>query len=1043
MHIEKTINRGYNDVKRIPEGGIGMLRELNHLQKQTLEKMFGDRVTFEERERRFYAYDVGTMPAMMKKFAGSNLPVGVVQPADQEELVQLMHWAQANRVALTPRGKATSGYGGAVPTQAGLVVESNRMKRILEINEKEKTVRVQAGVVWEKLEDALNRKGLTLNSYPTSAPASTVAGWLATGGAGIGSYQAGYFRESIIEITMVLPDGTIKKLSGADLALVENASGITGFITELTFKVAPLAIMEKQALAFTDLQDLSDFIKAVYKQKIELWSLSFINPEIARYRNKMPVKEAHGGGQMHAKINVPEKFILMAVYKSANEVNEKLNKLSKKYKAERLNDEIAGHEWQERFNPMKAKRISPSLIPAEVVVPVEKLEHVLRDFNKRVKLPLLLEGFGIKDGEIVLLGFIPHDERKFGFNVAFGLSLSVLKTALKHGGRAYGCGLYFSSYAETLLGKATIDKLVKFKKAHDPQHIMNPDKTVEKQTMARMIQMALPFEGMIAGLSNRFPGNPPAEKFAPIKDLPGDVSWFTYSCAQCGYCVDECDQYYGRGWESQSPRGKWSLLKMVANGEAKLTQQDVDTFLACTTCEICNERCQLELPIEPSWLKLRGQLINEEGFRSLPAFHIMEASAKKEWNIWAHYAEERDAWLPDDLRAKIKDKSEYAYFPGCTASYVEKDIAESTARLLDKAGVGFTYLGKEEACCGIPMLMAGRWDTFEEIMNHNLEAMEKHGASTIITSCPACRLIWDTYYKRWTEDRGKPYPYRAKHYSEVIAEKIADGSFKLDNNISGTITYHDPCHMGRASGVYEEPRTLLQAIPGIDYREMNHSRENAHCCGSVMSLVADPDAAGRIGKVRLEDACEVGADTIITACPCCRVQLQVSTEYNGMENIKIRDLATFVAEAAGMEIPDSQPEIDSSWATFDVMIRMMTPRGMAEMMAEMLDDMIDAMPGPMAGMMKWMKGQKPSVKAPMIAMMRPMMPKLFPLLLPGMMPKVMPKMLDKVKEKVPMPEFMAEQMPDLMPPAMVELMPKMLPDIIPHFMPLMIAYLKQ
>ena len=197
----------------------------------------------------------------------------------------------------------------------------------------------------------------------------------------------------------------------------------------------------------------------------------------------------------------------------------------------------------------------------------------------------------------------------------------------------------------------------------------------------------------------------------------------------------------------------------------------------------------------------------------------------------------------------------------------------------------------------------------------------------------------------------------------MIAEKIAEGSFKLDENISGSITYHDPCHMGRASGIYEEPRALLQAIPGIDYREMNYNRDNAHCCGSVMSLVADPDAAGRIGKVRLEDAGEVGADTIITACPCCRVQLQVSADYNGMENIKIRDLATFVAEAAGMDIPDSQPEINSSWATFDVMIRMMTPLGMAEMMAEMLDDMIDAMPAPMAAMMKWMKRQPPAVKA--------------------------------------------------------------------------------
>ncbi len=1016
--------------------------ELAAQQKEYLKSLLGDRANFDPQERRFYAYDVGTMPGMMKRFSGSNIPAGIVQPTNQEELVQIMRWAQKNEISLTPRGKATSGYGGAVPTRSGLVIESNRMKQILDIDPEKNTVTVQAGVVWEKLEAELNRKGLALNSYPTSAPASTVAGWMATGGAGIGSYQAGYFRDSVVEITMVLPDGQVQVLAGADLALVDNASGITGFITELKFKVSPLTIMDKKALAFNNLQDLNDFIKAVYQQKVPLWSLSFINPETARYRNQMPPKAAHGDQPIHTNFKLPEKYILTGVYRSANRITEQLIQLSKKYKAEILSDEIAEHEWQERFHPMKAKRIAPSLIPAEVVIPAEKLGVVLNDFAERIKLPLLVEGFAVREGEIVLLGFIPHDERKFGFNVAFGLSLSVLKIALQHGGRAYGCGMYFSTYAEDLLGKANIARLKKFKGEHDSHHIMNPDKTIETQAMARMIRMALPWEGIIARVANRFPGNPPGEKYESAKGMPGDINWFSHSCAQCGYCVDECDQYYGRGWESQSPRGKWSLLKMVANGEAKLSQRDVDTFLACTTCEICNEKCQLELPIEPSWFKLRGQLIQDEGFRSLPAFHIMEASAKKEWNIWAYYSKDRDAWVPDDLKAHIKEKSEIAFFPGCTASLVEKDIAESTARLLQKAGVEFTYLGKEEACCGIPMLMAGRWDTFEEIMDHNMEAMKRHGASTIITSCPACRLVWDTYYRRWTEDRGQQYDFKAKHYSEIIAEKIAEGSFTLDKELSANITYHDPCHMGRASGIYEEPRALLRAIPGINYREMNYNREHAHCCGSVMSLVADPDAAGKIGKVRLDDACEVGAETIITACPCCRVQLQVSAESNGMDNIKVRDLATFVAEAAGFDIPDSTPEINNSWATFDVMIRMMTPLGMAEMMAEMLDDMIDAMPGPMAGMMKWMKRQSPGVKGPMIAVMKPMMPKLFPLLLPGMMPKVMPRMLDMVKAKVPMPDFMQEQLPDLMPPAMVELMPKMLPDIIPHFMPLMVEYLQ-
>lgn len=1019
------------------------MKEIPNEKQQYLEKVFAERINFDPRERRFYTSDVGTMPKMMQGFAGDNFPAGIVQPVSEEELSLLAAWAQQNKVPLVPRGKATSGYGGVVPARGGLVVEFNRMKKILEINPGKQMVTVEPGVVWEKLEQELSSKGLTLNSYPTSAPASTVGGWLATGGAGIGSYQAGYFRDNVVEINMVYPDGKKEVLKGEDLDLADNTSGITGFISQITFRVSKLQPLEKKAIAFDNFKQLADFINEVYRQDVTLWSLSFVNPAVTAYRNKMPVKGEHGHSGEHIKVDVPEKFIVTAVYHESAAIEEKLITLAASSGGQILENAIAEHEWEERFSPMKAKRISPSLIPAEVVIPATALEKVLTQLSDKIKQPFLLEGFGVKGGDIVLLGFIPHDERKFGFNVAFGLSLTVLKAALNNGGRAYGCGLYFSGLARELIGDEAIKKIESNKKEHDPAGIMNPGKTLQTEKIARMISMALPFESMVSTFANMFAGNPPGEIHREQKGLPGDISWLSYACAGCGYCVDECTQYYGRGWESHSPRGKWRLLKMVADGETTLTQQDISTFVACTTCEICNERCQLEMPIEPSWFKLRGDLIHEKGYHSLPAFHIMEASANKEWNIWAHYSADRDKWLTDDIREHIKDKAEIAYFPGCTASFVEQDIAQSTASLLDKAGIEYTYLGKEEACCGIPMLMAGRWDTFEKIMDHNIEGMKRHGATTVITSCPACRLVWDTFYRRWMEDRGEEYPFKAMHYSEVIAEKIADGSFKPDKEITGTITYHDPCHMGRAAGIYEEPRALLKAIPGVEFRDMKYNRDKAHCCGSVMSLVADPDAAGRIGKVRLDDAVEAGADTIITACPCCRVQLKVAVDYNGMQDsIKVKDLAAFVADACGFEIPDSTSEIDESWAIFDIMIRMMTPKGMAEMMAEMLDDLIDAMPGPMPAMMKWLKKQGSTVKTPAIAMMQPIMPKLFPMLLPGMMPKVMPKMLEMVKKKVPMPDFMQEQMPDLMPPAMVELMPKMLPDIIPHFMPFMVEYLK-
>jgi hypothetical protein len=339
------------------------------------------------------------------------------------------------------------------------------------------------------------------------------------------------------------------------------------------------------------------------------------------------------------------------------------------------------------------------------------------------------------------------------------------------------------------------------------------------------------------------------------------------------------------------------------------------------------------------------------------------------------------------------------------------------------------------------MLVAGLWDAWEEIMRHNIAAMKARDVKTVVTSCPACWLVWNTFYPQWAEKLGIDFPFESKHYSEILTDQIHAGIFKLDQRVDMRVTWHDSCHMGRAGKIYEAPRQLIQAIPGIEFVEMEHNRENAHCCGSVLSLVADPPVAKRIGDVRLREAEDVGAEAVVAACPCCEVQLRVTAEKTGRE-LPIVDLAHLACDAAGIEHADSTPYALEMWAVFEAMINLLKPEPMAGFMASLLPEMIEAMPGPFRVMMKWMKGTRPSVRDAMLVMMRPMMPALFPVLMPGMMPKVMPDMLAAVDKRIPMPQHMQEQMPDLMPAAMESLLPKMLPEVIPHFMPLMEAYLK-
>ncbi|MCD4801241.1 MAG: FAD-binding oxidoreductase, partial [Methanococcoides sp.] len=168
---------------------------INATLKSKLEEMFENRVSFSKLERLVYSHDVGVIPDSVKKTI-STMPDAVVQPVNADEVAALVKLAIENKVPIIPRGAASSGFGGAVPVANGIVIDFARMTNVISIDAEDLTAEVEPGVVWSELDGKLKRSGLTLRLYPSSAPTSTVAGWVAQGGSGIGSYEYGTFRDN-------------------------------------------------------------------------------------------------------------------------------------------------------------------------------------------------------------------------------------------------------------------------------------------------------------------------------------------------------------------------------------------------------------------------------------------------------------------------------------------------------------------------------------------------------------------------------------------------------------------------------------------------------------------------------------------------------------------------------------------------------------------------------------------------------------------------------------------------------------------------------
>ncbi len=385
------------------------------------------------------------------------------------------------------------------------------------------------------------------------------------------------------------------------------------------------------------------------------------------------------------------------------------------------------------------------------------------------------------------------------------------------------------------------------------------------------------------------------------------------ACTRCGECTTTCPT----GGEAQedefvTPRGKILRLREFYKAQyglkAKLfgpkeIPQDQLAELSkrayeCTICGQCKTVCPAHLDTIEMWENMREFLVHN-GLGPMPEHDQLIKSIENYDNPWMQPRTQRSRWarrLEKDIKVKdvLKEKCEVLYFVGCTAAYDPniKEMALNTARILSKAKVDFGTLGNEEGCCGSTLLRTGLIDNARKMAEKNIEMFERASPSIIVTSCAGCyKTIRQDYPKI-----GKVQP-KVMHITEMVNELLDSGKLVLDKRIDQKVTFHDPCHLGRHNGLYEEPRRILRYVPGLELVEMERNRSESRCCGAGGGVkTAFPDLAQKISDLRTDDAEASGADILTTSCPFCYQSLKTSIDARG-SRLKMTDLMELVASA--------------------------------------------------------------------------------------------------------------------------------------------------
>ena len=390
-----------------------------------------------------------------------------------------------------------------------------------------------------------------------------------------------------------------------------------------------------------------------------------------------------------------------------------------------------------------------------------------------------------------------------------------------------------------------------------------------------------------------------------------------FSCTECGRCHDVCPTFV-----TNKPltlkRFNQSLLHHLRNEETTLfrtgsTAEDKtlvgeiirpETLWACTTCRACEEVCPVSIEHVPRILGMRqNQTIMEEAYP--PEMANTFKGLERNFNPWGIGFDQRADWaegLDIPLMADMKSETEgqqpeidMLMWVGCAGSFDSRNqkIARATATLYQKAGVKFAMLGSEEKCTGDLARRSGNEMLFQMLAGENVETLNNYKIKKIVTACPHCLNSIKNEYPQLGGE------YEVFHHSQFISKLVDEGRLPVGSNLKDTITYHDPCYLGRYNNEFEAPRNLLKKAASEPMREMKRHGRESFCCGAGGARMWMEETIGsRINENRTEEAIQTGASTVATGCPFCMTMISDGIAAKGKtESMQAKDISELVLEA--------------------------------------------------------------------------------------------------------------------------------------------------